>query len=242
MNLESLLVGLFALLPGFLSSAVRSVFATEESSTTAAWTVTSVLTSLVLNAFSLVPCFFLVGPPLDFSDSIQDISSGVASLSGWTVLTYLGVVYFLALAWGLTSGLARHYSPRHLAFLNHLTPIAPEPDVFHRSLGKVFRTKENMAKRGKDEQLVPWLKIDAGNRVVFGRLQTSNTRIHQDKPIEVYLAPAFSNESSSLVPHSGGDGASSVGFYLRIRPEQVIEIFSAREDWRPDLRGPANHQ
>jgi hypothetical protein len=242
MSLESLFVGLFAFLPGFLCSSVRSVFTKEESSTTAAWTVTSVLISLAMNAVSFVVYIWLFGPAFDSSDSIQEISSGVASLSVSTIVDYLCLVYIFAFAWGLITGLARHYSLRHLAFLYRLTPIAPERDVFHRTLGQLFRTKDNMAKRGNNDQLVPWLKIDAGNRVMFGRLRSSNNVIHQDKPIEVYLAPAFSIENSSLVPHSGGNGASSAGFYLRIRPEQVIEIFSARADWRPDLLGSANHQ
>ena len=34
--------------------------------------------------------------------------------------------------------------------------------------------------------------------------------------------------------YAGEDGAEFVGLYLRIMPDQVIEVFSARADWRPD--------
>ncbi len=234
LKLEPLIVGIFAILPGFLSAAVRSILVSGKGTTTAEWTVTSIVTSLFLNAFALTVWFLIIGQAVDLSKSVGEIGTQVSAAPASMVAIYLAVLYGFALVWGAVSGLARQYSPRHIAFLTRLTPISPEPDVFHLALGERFRTKKNLAKRGQNDQQVPWLKLHSDTGVILGRLRSSSVKIERDKPFEVYLEPAYTVENGVLTPIDREDGAEFVGLYVRLKPENTLKVFTARADWVPD--------
>ena len=238
LKLEPIIVGIFAILPGFLSAAVRSIFVPDKGTTTAEWTVTSVVTSLFLNAFALAVFFLYMGQADDLSKSVEEIRTQISDMPASTVGIYLAVLYLVALLWGAVSGLAREYSPRHIAFLNRLTPISPKPDVFHLALDRRFRTKENLAKHGQNDQQVPWLKLRSDTGVILGRLRSSSVNIELDKPFEVYLEPAYTVVNGVVTPIDNEGGAGFVGLYVRIKPENTLKVFTARADWVPDATDP----
>ncbi len=232
-NLEALAVGLFALLPGFVSSSIRSMLAATEQSTTASWTVGSIVASLFLNALVALGFVYFHLVDIDLNSSIRTIQENLPDLTVRIVLYYLALLYVLAVAWGMAMGFLRHWAPRRLMFLANLSPVSPEPNVFTQALAERYRSRENLAKRGKENMQVPWLKMCTSSGVIFGRLRHSSHRWDADKSFEIFLSPVYRIEQDEAKPMANNANLRFEGLYARVLPEQQIEIFSADESWQP---------
>jgi hypothetical protein len=230
---EDLLIAVFGVLPGFVSSAVRQTIAPVGSSSAGEWVARSMVASMAFNLVAAVifsACFL----PDFFSGKVGEIEVSLHDMPRWGVLVYLGVLYGLAIVWGATAGLNAGLSPRLLAYRLRLTPISPTSNVFNAVLENLVRTRENLQLRGKPELQVPWLRVERADKVVIGRLMSGTVGFKLDQPIEVFLSPALvlNDGSASKREILVNDGRQLRGLYLRVRPEDVVEIFTARADWR----------
>lgn len=230
---EDLLIAVFGILPGFVSSAIRQTFAPAESSSAGEWVARSMVASMTFNLVAAI-IFSLCFLPEFFSGKVGEIDVSLRDMPRWGVLVYLGVLYGLAIAWGAIAGLNADLAPRLLVYRLRLTPISPTSNVFNAVLERLVRTRENLRLRGKPALLVPWLRVERADKVVIGRLTSGTVAFDLDKPIEVFLSPAVVLKDGSAVEREtlANDGRQLRGLYLRVRPEDVVEIFTARADWR----------
>ena len=231
-GLESLIVGLFALLPGFVSAGVRNILAPRVSQSPAGWAVGSIVTSLFLNAAILAGALLLHLAELDLSEPAEMLDEALKALPVRTVAVYLAALYVLALVWGIISGLLDEYAPQRLVYLTRLSPVSPETSVFTQAFSEIYRTKENLARRGSGEMMVPWLRIETEGGTVVGRLRFSSFVI--DENCEVFLRPArYLHDSDAQAPGPTAD-LTRQGLYMRITKDRVVEVFSAKENWEPE--------
>lgn len=231
-GLESLIVGLFALLPGFVSAGVRNILAPRVSQSPAGWAIGSIVTSLFFNAVILAGVLALHLAELDLSAPAAKLDEALKALPVGTVALYLSALYVLALAWGVVAGLLDEYAPQRLVYLTRLSPVSPETPVFTLAFSEIFRTSENLAKRGTGEMVVPWLRIDTEAGPVVGRLRFSSFVI--DENCEVFLEPArYLRDADAAVP-CPADQLTRRGLYLRLTKDRVVEVFSAGENWKPE--------
>lgn len=232
-SFEALTVGLFALLPGFVSSSIRSMLAATERSTTASWTVGSIVAALFFNA--VVSLGFVVSRlvDIDLDDSIRTIQAELPDLAVSTVLLYLALIYAVALAWCIVTGFLSHLAPQRLLFLARLTPVSPEPTVLTQALAERFRTPTNLARRGSGHMQVPWLKIGTETGTLLGRLRHSSRLFDAHEAFEVFLGPVYRIEQGKMKSITCGIGLQFEGIYTRVRPEQLVEIYAADETWQP---------
>lgn len=233
LKLEALIVGLFAVLPGFLSAAVRATIGARARSSTGEWVAGSVVASLVLNAMAVT--VFMAGVVVDFdlSQPVGQLGEPLGKLETRLVLFYLGALYLLALIWGATSGLAIDYAPRVLAHRLRLTPVSPAPNVFNDTLEKLTGTAENEKLLGEPAHRVPWLQVRRKDVVLLGRLRRGSVDFGVDAPVEIFLAPAFRMGDAGPVAWEDPPGADRHGVYLRLLPSDLVEVLTARVDWTP---------
>jgi hypothetical protein len=187
---------------------------------------------LVLNAVVL-PLFIIRVIPFDLGQSLSGLKGSLGSVSVGRVLAFLALLYLVAIAWGLVSGALAGYAPRILAYRLRLTPVSPVPNVFNDMLGALVRTPENLRLRGTPAQAVPWLRLQRPNGAIVGRIARGSVDFDVDAPIEVFLSPTFRITVAGTVPWSALDGAVHQGVYLRVRAEDIVEVFTARADWLP---------
>ncbi len=232
-GVDALLVSIFLILPGFFASTIERIFIPRGTLSELNWAAVSVLRSLVLNAAVLLP-FVLFTGFAEPETGIKDLGDTLVGKPVWQVAVYLALVYGLAGAWGLLSGIARGLSLQRLAFLRGWTRIAPDSDVWNLALGARFRTKENRKLRGKPQQEVPWMRVRLPDRrTVLGRMKYSSVRISEENPIEAYLDPVYEVTDEGYRSIKIGDDTSYAGLYLLLTPQMYAEFFSARADWLP---------
>jgi hypothetical protein len=232
---ESLIVAIIAILPGFVSSAVRATLRPGHRPSAGEWVAGSIVASLVMNALAFVLFIFFSGA-IELALALEDMHAQFAALPGWTALGYVGVLYVLALLWGLVSALAsERYAPSVLAYRLRLTPVSPSTNVFIDVLEQLIGGAENRQLRGKPNQQVAWLRVRRDSKVIHGRIRKSSVRFSVNEPIEVHLQPAYIFEGGIAIqrPDRAPDADQQRGIYLRVRPEDIVEIMITPASWTP---------
>jgi hypothetical protein len=232
---ESLIIAIIAVLPGFIGAAVRATLKPGDSPSAGEWVAGSIVSSLALNALAFFLYIFFVGG-IDLNRPIVELQTQFGALAARSALGYVGLLYALALIWGLVSGLSdERFTLRVLAYRLRLTPISPTPSVFIDVLERLVGSKENRRLRDHPAQQVAWLRVQRDDKIIQGRLRKSSVRFAVSEPIEVYLAPAYIFEAGVIIDRDDGipDADTSRDLYLRIRPEDIVEILVAPASWRP---------
>lgn len=221
-------VAILGILPGFFLLSIRTIVAPERNQVKLQeWIASSVLTSLVLNSLVMVP-FIIFITRINLNANINAVTQALYAQKLWVLGLYIAVLYIIALVGGLAGSLLAEWQPRVLAHSWRLTPISPAPNVFSDTLAITFRSKKNRGLRGQPEQMVPWLRLERAKIVIVGRLQRSSVRFDVNQPVEVFLSPAFVFEPSAV-----RRVASPNGMYLRVLPEDIVEILSEQGSWTP---------
>lgn len=235
LSVESLLILIFGVLPGFVSSAIRSTLEPGEAVEVGQWIARSIVAGLVYNAVVLA-AFVFGGSSLSIHGSIGEISESLKDIKVSVGLWYIADLYIVAIFWGIASAFARDYAPRVLAHSLRLTPIGPDHTVLRAALKDLFRTRRNKKLSNRPEQLVPWIRLSRPRSiVVIGRLQRTSAVFSVDEPTEIFLSPAFVFRHDKLPTRaeSKPDMQRQKGIYMRLVPKDVVEILSARKDWHP---------
>jgi Family of unknown function (DUF6338) len=228
-------------LPGFISAAVRATLKPGDSPSAGEWVAGSIVASLFLNASAFFLYLFLVGG-IDLNRPLAELQIEFGGQTGKSALIYVGLLYALALAWGLASGFADEgLTLRVLAYRLRLTPISPTTTVFIDVLERLVGGKDNRRRRGDPDQQVAWIRVRRDNRIIQGRISKSSVRFAVSEPIEVYLQPAYIFDTGAIIERDDRrpDADKSSGIYLRLRPEDVVEISVAPASWRPRTSPPA---
>jgi len=85
--------------------------------------------------------------------------------------------------------------------------------------------------RPKDRPFT-WIKIHSNNgmgMVIFGRLRHASSIIEQDKPIELFLKPAYEIHKDQLSQLSCM-GRQADGIYVRVGTADIVEFYFNAED------------
>lgn len=235
-SLEGLIIAVFAILPGFVSGAVRLQLDPTEKAATGEWVAVSIVTSIVLNGVIFLP-FVMFGHWIDFGRAVQDLGAQLGVISGWQALAYLGVLYLLAIVWGILSALIgagqRH---RLLGYRFRLTPVSGLPNTFIDAIDSLVSTRANRRLRGDAAQQVPWLRVLRSDLTILGRMTKSSDQFALSEPPEVFLDPAYIFNNRTVAPRENDvDYPAGIfkGLYLRLKPEDVVEVLVARADWTP---------
>jgi len=234
-SLENLIIAIIAILPGFVSAAIRATLKPGRNPSTGEWIAASVVTSLVLNAlaFALFIFFF---KSIDLNKPLSEMKLQLSELTGFTVLFYLLGLYALALLWGFVTGLASdNVELRVLAYKLRLTPISPETSVFVDMLRQQIGSKDNQRLGNDPKRKVAWLRIRRDGKLILGRLRKSSIRFNVNDPIEIYLSPGYIFATGEIISRkdvlTNTDSARQL--YLRLRPEDIAEILVLSATWNP---------
>ncbi len=234
-TLESLIIVVIAILPGFLSAAVRATLKPDERPSAGEWVASSIVASLGLNAVAFWPFVFWSGR-INLALPLATMKGQLAQLTGEDALRYVALLYLISIVWGIASGLAgKAFTPRVLAYRLRLTPISPASNVFTDVLDRLVRTSANLRLRGNPDQQVPWLRLKRDGKLIQGRLRQSSVTFDVGEPIEVFLSPAYVFEGGSVVqPISPvADVEYLRGLYLRLKVDDVTEVMVAPAKWNP---------
>lgn len=229
-TIEGFFIAIVAILPGFFLAFTRSVVSNNlHDQEIEEWVATSIISSIILNAVIAIPfLLWIIGVSVDqdFEHLLKQLHSTHVALLIW----YFVALYLAAFLLGVVSALRDDLNLSVLSYRWRLTPISPNANVFVHALESTFRSRQNLERRGRPDQIVPWLRIARKGTIVVGRLRRSSVRFELDKPIEVYLSPAYvvqDNQRRSI------DGAHD-GIHMRVLPTDVVEILSASANWLPD--------
>lgn len=235
-KLEGLIVAIFAVLPGFVSAAVRAILKPTETSSAGEWVARSIVASISFNALTLL-LFVLIDNRIDLREPVAGIERQFGSVSSVTVLWYLALLYLIAIVWGIVSGYASgRFAPRILAYQLRLTPISPSPNVFTAMFEQLVGTRENLRLRGDPRQEVPWIRVRREKCAIFGRLRRSSAVFQVNEPIEVFLDPAYlieGSETAERIDEIICPEEYQHGLYLRLLQEDVVDVLVAPAEWNP---------
>ena len=224
-NVQQLLVSLFLLVPGFISTEIQKSYTPKKYETDFHWVVSSLLTSLVLNAI-LIFLILLFGD-YRIDTKLTEVSSLAKEISLLIVGLYIFVLYGVSVLWGILSGAYPLLGLK--AFLNHfgIVPYAQNPSVWDR----IFEVR-----RPKDRPIT-WLKFNQGNAVYLAHLCHSSTHVEMDKSFEIYVDRVHRHENNKWVPLGFGQNPDHIpcdGLYFRITPESFIELYFQNKSWDPN--------
>jgi len=224
-NLQQLLVALFLLVPGFISTEILKSFLPKKYETDFQWVVSSLLISIVLNAL-LVFLFFMFGE-YQRGTKIAE-ASAIAKEIGFSELgLYILSLYGLALLWGTLSGVFPNLGVKGLLNRYKLIPYARNPSVWDR----VFEV------RRPRNRPVTWLKYKIDEKIYLAHLCHSSTHIDMDKSFEIYVNKVHFYENNSWVPLSVSSNSKDIlcdGMYLRMVPERIVELYFTAKEWSPN--------
>jgi hypothetical protein len=234
-SLENLIVVIIAVLPGFVSAAIRATLKPGQSPSAGEWVAGSIVASLFLNALAFV-LFIGLFRSIDLGKPLSQLKPQFSALAGWTTLYYLACLYGLALIWGFVSGLSGdRFELRVWAYRLRLTPISPETSVFVDVLRQLIGGKDNRALGDDPKRQVAWLQIHRDGKLIQGRIRKSSIRFGVNDPIEVYLFPGYVFAGGAIIQRADGshDTSQKRGLYLRLRPEDIADILVAPASWSP---------
>jgi hypothetical protein len=228
-TLEGFSIATLGILPGFFLSLVKTNINPEGETGVKIeeWLGTSILASFVLNlVVGLLFLLFVI--PVNLHQNFESLVKQLNDQQFILLLWYGGALYLIALVLGIASSLKANWRPRALAYKWRLTPISPARNVFNDTLESMFDRRRNLRLRDQPEQMVPWIRLRRTEVMVIGRLQKSSVRFEVDKPVEVFLCPAYIFEAITINGISSPDGV-----YLRVLASDVVEILSAPASWIP---------
>jgi hypothetical protein len=226
-NFEQLIVGLVFLVPGFISTAAEKTFQPRRFDSAYAWTSSSLVRSIGLNVLGIVVIVFLSGLGLISSEilplRIENISEAIRRLPLGAVLSYIAGLYAFSTIWGSVIGIYPQLTLKAQANRLKLTSLGP-----HHSVWRRIRDVQ----RPKDRPFT-WLKIHSNNgKVIFGRLLHASAIIEQDKPIELFLRPAYEIYKDQLSQFSCM-GQQADGIYIRLGTADIVEFYFNAEEIPP---------
>jgi len=224
-NIQQLLVSLFLLVPGFISTEIQKSYSPKRFENDFHWVVSSLLTSLVINAVLIF--FILFFGEFRIDTKVSEVSSLAKEISLLIVGLYVILLYGVSVLWGILSGAYPLLGLK--AFLNHfgIVPYAQNPSVWDR-IFEVRRPKERP---------ITWLKFKNGNDVYLAHLRHSSTHVEMDKSFEIYVDRVHLLEKNNWVPCGFGQNPDHIpcdGMYFRITPESFIELYFQDTNWNPN--------
>ena len=75
-----------------------------------------------------------------------------------------------------------------------------------------------------------WIKIHSSNgKVLFGRLRHASSIIEQDKPLELFLKPAYDIQKDRL-SQLNCMGQQADGIYVRLGRSDIVEFYFNAEE------------
>jgi Family of unknown function (DUF6338) len=229
-TLQGFLIAALGILPGFVPSFIKTLLSNEsEELETERWIATSIIASMVLNA--IVATSFLVWLlPIPLSTDISKFIDELQKLPVKVLFLYGGSLYVAAALWGLVRALTPKLRIGALAYRWRLTPISPVQNVFCATLDVMFRTEENLRLHGRPEQIVPWVRLTRNGTTIIGRLRRSSVKFDGDKPIEAFLSPAYTSNTTEAAVIEPPDG-----LYLRIEASEAVAMLSMPAGARPEF-------
>lgn len=235
-TIESLIIAIFAVLPDFVSAAIRATLKPGQTRSAGEWVAGSIVASLFLNSVAFLIFIFLF-QNIDLSKPLSELKNQLFNQTGRTALEYLACLYLVALTWGFASGLtSERVQLRVLAYRFRLTPISPTPNVFTDVLAEHIRGEANRGLSDDDpKRQVAWLRVRRDRTIIQGRVRKTSVHFSVNEPIEVFLSPAFIFESSAIVERPiRPPGAEYMrGMYLRLRPDDIADVLVAPASWMP---------
>ncbi len=243
-GLEAFWVLLFLVLPGFVAALaaavvrrIRDAGAPAEPRSAAAIIASGLVVSVLANAGAL-PIFAWSKAEFGLELTWSQLAAQLATLRLSEGFAYLGLLYGIATLAGLGYGLINVKHLHALLYALGRTDISPERDVWTTALTEIFEDPASAARRHfAGRPFVLWLLVQDGEAAgppYLGRLAHSSARISREKPIELYLDPAYRLEDGTPRRVVPGPAALPVGLHLRLRPESRVEVFATPEDWTPE--------
>jgi hypothetical protein len=222
-NLEQLIVGLVFLVPGFISTTAEKIFQPLRFESAYEWTSSSLVRSIGLNVLGITVllCLSWAGfvPSEIFSSNIETFNNVVKRLPLSSVLSYILWLYIVSAIWGSLIGIYPKLTLRSQANRLKLTSLGSHDSVWRR-IKEIQRP---------EDRPVTWIKISLINgKVIFGRLRHASAIIEQDKPVELFLKPAYEVHNDNL-RQLRCMGQQTDGIYLRLGTADIVEFYFSTE-------------
>ena len=225
-NIHQLLVSLFLLVPGFISTEIQKAFVPKRYETDFQWVIASLLISLLMNAI-LVLVFIIFG---DFQTNINlsEVSTTISGVKLQTSVGYIVILYIGAVGWGYLSGSNPVVTLKGFLHWIGKTPYASNPSVWNR----IFEVQR------PSDKPVTWLKYKYEGNYYLAHLRHTNSYIDPDKSFEVYVDSVHVYENGNWVPlvatHGDNENANH-GMYFRITTEFFVELYFKDKQWSPNM-------
>lgn len=225
---DDFLLTLVLVLPGFVTTLVERAFQPRRYAEFAEWLAVSVLRSLGLN-LAVAAGFVWWSDPALLQRPLSSVPDAIEAVTLARAALYVATLYALAPVWGVLKGTVAWLSFGAVLARGRWSKLRPFDNVWN----DVLRTA--LVLPGARTAPAPWIRVSVGEgRVVLGRLRKSSVHVDRDKPIEVYLSPAYEVTAGPLEPLDIRlAGIRFQGIYLRIGPETFVEIYAAGPDWLP---------
>ncbi len=223
-GLQQLLVALFMLVPGFITTSIHRAFSPKRFSSNLHWTVASLIVALVLNGVLILPFLFGV-QTVSWSSPLEGVIISLQEVSLRVALTYVLILYSLSTALGFVLGFFPQLNLRRLLNRFGLVSFAEHPSVWDRIL----------AIRPPSDRPVTWLRIKLNDdRMILGHLRHCSEHIDKDQPFEIYLLNPHECKGDRWKPLDAIQPDMKVdGMYARLCHDQVAEFFFTKKDWTP---------
>ncbi len=219
-NVEQLIVGLIFLVPGFISTSAERIFQPRRFKSAYDWTSSSLIRSIVLNllvlsvALSIFICAGWLPPEILFL-KVKDISQYSTRISLGETLLYIGGLYLVSAISGALIGIYPELTLRALANRFSLTSLGEADSVW-----KGIKAHERQ--QGKR---YTWIKVSCKEgKTYFGRLKRASAIVEQEKPIELFLRPAYELHQSQLKQLTCM-GLQADGLYIRLQAADTVEFY-----------------
>ena len=223
LTFEALLVALVAILPGFLAISINATIRRKQKPTGGQLVGHSLVGSAVFNAIALVIILLLDIPLVEPNSSATELPDVLAQLPLADVLLYLFGLYGLALIVGAVIGLGHEAYP--LRKLRSLRMLSDDP------LMPLIHDILNTQIVGPEQVL--WVKLRRGECDIIGIPAQFRYLEDADMSSELLLFPAYERIDHDFERLRVPAGATSMGAHLRIKPEDVLEVFRAPKTWAP---------
>jgi hypothetical protein len=226
-DVEQLIVGLIFLVPGFISTSTQRLFQPRQFESAYQWTSSSLIRSIILNLLGVLAIGGLSGvgwiPAEIHSLTITHIKKSIIELPFVYLLMYVTVLYLFSAITGAISGIFPQLSIKALVHLLGLTSLGRSESVW-RGI-KVEERPEN--------RQITWIKIYFHEgKTLLGRLKRASAIVEQDKPIEIYLKPAYEVHEDQLNQLTCM-GRQADGVYARLQGSDVVEFYFTADEKLP---------
>ncbi|MEM7223956.1 MAG: DUF6338 family protein [Pseudomonadota bacterium] len=222
-SIEELLIALFLILPGFVTTLLQRVFHPKLFDSGLEWTAVSLLRSLLLNG--VVVLLAILSKEFSAALTLERLKEAVKTTTlGELALYFLGL-YLLAALWGVALGRFPALTPQHWARRFKWTTVTRYTSIWNQ----VIHTRLD-----RDASLKPWLRLKLKDgREVLGRLRDSSLIVDRDKPIEIFMSPVYHITDKGPVEIESTDALQFKGTYFRLEPDTPLDFYVADRGWRP---------